>query len=92
MDEVLVLLRMGMARRRIAPTAANAHSSRSHALFAARIQAEQPKESGIIAVRTSRLTLVDLAGEHNLVGWPPRSQKMSGAMGGRDEATAALTV
>ena len=56
------LLAAGEARRATAATDANAHSSRSHAIFAADVEAHAPGPDGLTRIRFSRLNLVDLAG------------------------------
>lgn len=56
------LLAAGQSRRATAATAANAQSSRSHAVFAADVEAHNVAPDGLTRIRFSRLNLVDLAG------------------------------
>ncbi len=56
------LLAAGQSRRATAATAANAQSSRSHAVFAADVEAHTVAPDGLTRIRFSRLNLVDLAG------------------------------
>jgi hypothetical protein len=64
-QDALALLRRGMEGRTTGSTRANAHSSRSHAVFMLRVEAtwRDPDEHGGGAKScTSRMYLVDLAG------------------------------
>lgn len=57
------LLVQGSANRKVASTAMNLESSRSHSVFSCSIASEsKSKKNGVSAVRFSRLSLVDLAG------------------------------
>ena len=62
-EDALTLLRRGAAARRIGETRMNKESSRSHSVFACTLEsAQRSAESGVTAVRVSRLHLIDLAG------------------------------
>lgn len=52
----------GMALRRTNETRMNTESSRSHAVLTLHIESSARMESGLLAVKSSRLNLVDLAG------------------------------
>ena len=52
----------GVARRRTNETRMNAESSRSHAVLTLHLESSTRTDSGLLAVRSSRLNLVDLAG------------------------------
>ena len=56
------LMERGMARRRTNETRMNAESSRSHAVLTLHLESSTRTDSGLLAVRSSRLNLVDLAG------------------------------
>ncbi|KHN88396.1 Kinesin-like protein KIF15-A [Toxocara canis] len=60
-DDVTELLNQGLANRRVAETAMNQKSSRSHAIFTLELTTKLA-EDGIVNVRRSILNLVDLAG------------------------------
>lgn len=60
-DDVVRLLRQGMANRHTGGTRTNAMSSRSHCVFTCIVES-QTMEDGITYTRSSRLHLVDLAG------------------------------
>ncbi|VDM41272.1 unnamed protein product [Toxocara canis] len=60
-DDVTELLNQGLANRRVAETAMNQESSRSHAIFTLELTTKLA-EDGIVNVRRSILNLVDLAG------------------------------
>lgn len=71
-QDALALLRRGMEGRTTGSTRANAHSSRSHAVFMLRVEATWQQdatqhgdscEGGTAKSRTSRMYLVDLAGD-----------------------------
>ena len=68
-QDALALLRRGMEGRATGSTRANAHSSRSHAVFMLRVEATwqdadgDSNRGGGATSRTSRMHLVDLAGE-----------------------------
>ena len=52
----------GLARRWTNETKMNAESSRSHAVLTLHLESSTRTDSGLLAVRSSRLNLVDLAG------------------------------
>ena len=60
------LMERGMARRRTNETRMNAESSRSHAVLTLHLESSTRTDSGLLAVRSSRLNLIDLAGAVNL--------------------------
>ena len=65
-QDALTLLRRGMEGRTTGSTRANAHSSRSHAVFMLRVEAtwrDADELGGGAKSCTSRMYLVDLAGE-----------------------------
>ena len=51
-----------MARRRTNETRMNAESSRSHAVLTLHLESSTRTDCGLLAVRSSRLNLVNLAG------------------------------
>lgn len=53
----------GLARRRTSETRMNAQSSRSHAVLTLHLESATRTSSGLLAVKSSRLNLVDLAGQ-----------------------------
>lgn len=53
----------GLARRRTSETRMNAQSSRSHAVLTLHLESATRTDSGLLAVKSSRLNLVDLAGQ-----------------------------
>jgi hypothetical protein len=57
-----VVLFRGMQNRRVAATAMNRASSRSHAVFVLTLRSERTNKEGQSKVTTSKFTLVDLAG------------------------------
>ena len=66
------LMERGMARRRTNETRMNAESSRSHAVLTLHLESSRRTDSGLLAVRSSRLNLIDLAGIISLsvlFGW-----------------------
>ena len=67
MEDVVGLLRVGQANRRVGETNMNERSSRSHSVFTARLQSKTVDAHGTAHIRSSRLHLVDLAGA-DLVG------------------------
>ena len=61
--QVFDILAMGSAKRTTAATQMNAHSSRSHCIFQAVVNIQQPDSE---SMTTGRLYLVDLAGSENI--------------------------
>jgi hypothetical protein len=61
-DEAAAAVHAATAARRTRETAANADSSRSHAVLALAIEAAAREPSGLLSLRTARLNLIDLAG------------------------------
>ena len=64
--ELEALTQQGLARRTVAPTCANAASSRSHCLITLTVQRRLP-DGGLMH---GKLTLVDLAGINLILGHP----------------------
>ena len=64
------ILSHGRQNRRVAPTAMNSESSRSHMVFTVRIQVRScgPNSNGLTVLRSSRLHMVDLAGSERQSG------------------------
>jgi kinesin family protein 15 len=60
--EAKLALLKGCQSRRIAETAMNRESSRSHAIFQLMMEQSEARSCGVILKRTARLTMVDLAG------------------------------
>ncbi len=65
MGDVLKLMQKGAQRRHVGETRLNAESSRSHSVFTCFIEKTSRSDNGLTNVITSRLNLIDLAGE----GW-----------------------
>ena len=57
------MMERGLARRRTSETRMNAQSSRSHAVLTLHLESAMRTDSGLLAVKSSRLNLVDLAGQ-----------------------------
>ena len=63
MGDVAGLLGRGQEARRSGETLMNSESSRSHSVFTAELSVRTVDDSGITSLLSSRLNLVDLAGE-----------------------------
>ncbi|XP_008801964.2 kinesin-like protein KIN-8A isoform X2 [Phoenix dactylifera] len=73
-DEVMALLQQGNQNRTTEPTRVNETSSRSHAIL--QVVAEfRVKESGNVASRVGKLSLIDLAGSERALATDQRSQR-----------------
>ena len=76
-DEVMRLLQKGNKRRTQEPTAANAQSSRSHAVLQVCIEQRESAPGENARVKVGKLSMIDLAGSdfffHELSG--SRQQK-----------------
>ncbi|GBG71609.1 hypothetical protein CBR_g9025 [Chara braunii] len=82
-DDVTRLILKGTANRKVASTAMNSESSRSHSVFTCVIQSQSKSiTEGINSTRFSRLNLVDLAGSER--------QKLTGASGDRLKEAANI--
>lgn len=56
------LLAQGTAKRRVAQTAMNRESSRSHSVFTCSVESKTTDANGLTNILHARLNLVDLAG------------------------------
>ena len=56
------MMERGLARRRTNETRMNAESSRSHAVLTLHLESSARTDLGLLAVKSSRLNLIDLAG------------------------------
>ena len=56
------MMERGLARRRTNETRMNAESSRSHAVLTLHLESSTRTDLGLLAVKSSRLNLIDLAG------------------------------
>ncbi|KAK3912048.1 Kinesin-like protein KIF11-A [Frankliniella fusca] len=65
-SQVLEELRKGSAKRQVAATLLNAHSSRSHTIFTVTIHFKENTADGEEYLRVGKLNLVDLAGSENI--------------------------
>eukprot|EP00808_Paulinella_micropora_P000184 g70508.t1 len=74
-SDALSLLGRGQANRRVAETAMNRESSRSHCVFSLMITSKKTSPDGLTTERFSRFNLIDLAGSER--------QKMTNASGDR---------
>ncbi len=59
----MALILQGAANQRVAATALNERSSRSHSVFSATIESHGVGAGGLAHMRRSNLNLVDLAGK-----------------------------
>lgn len=73
--EAMALLRAGLKHRRVASTAMNRESSRSHSVFTLRLEMVERRANGATKTKTSAFHLIDLAGSER--------QKSTGAVGER---------
>ena len=63
MADAARMMERGLARRSTSETRMNAQSSRSHAVLTLHLESATRTDSGLLAVKSSRLNLVDLAGQ-----------------------------
>ena len=64
-DDAGKLLDIGCRNRHIGETKMNKKSSRSHAIFLLTVEAVEERDDGSKTVRTSRFSMVDLAGSES---------------------------
>ena len=62
MHDAQKMMERGLARRRTNETKMNAESSRSHAVLTLHLESSTRTDLGLLAVKSSRLNLIDLAG------------------------------
>ncbi|KAI9217802.1 P-loop containing nucleoside triphosphate hydrolase protein, partial [Blastocladiella britannica] len=65
--EAMVKVQEAQAKRRVAATALNERSSRSHCIFTITVHIKECPEPGAELVKTGKLNLVDLAGSENVM-------------------------
>ena len=73
MHDAQKMMERGLARRRTNETKMNAESSRSHAVLTLHLESSTRTDLGLLAVKSSRLNLIDLAGVPLLRILLPRS-------------------